>query len=206
MLPVAATIDRPEEIGAVLFYVGKPGPDGKPPANVETVTGDKQDVKNDKGDTVVGWAADLPAPTDAKGTVPVTVQFVKINNLTRTGTVTVTLEEAGPAGPAGAPAAKPLNVSGVVFEAGQAVIDKDGKTTLTPDARPQQGIEVHLVDDKGALKDAAKTDVDGKYVFNGVAPGAYKVTAAKTTDSTAGQSAVQVVDKDKTDVDIKLTR
>ena len=203
----ATTTDKADEIDKVFFYLGKPGPDGKPPANVEMVTGVKHLVEKE-----VVWAADLPAATDTKGKVDVTVQFVKFNNLAQHGTATVTLEEPPAAAATGPQAPKVGSIVGEVYQGGSVVKSlkdpkdpKSGEVLKLVDERPQQNIEVRLLDDKGAVKDVTRTDGDGKYKFKNLPPGSYKVTAAKTNDSTKGDSAALVVDGPTT-ANVQLTR
>lgn len=180
-LPVQATSsDKPSEIKGVFFYVGRPGPDGAPPATAVKVKG-TWDATNKL------WAAVLPAPTDQKGKVDVTATFVKFTNVPANSTVTVQLEDAASAaaGPKGG------SIAGTVAEGG----------------RGQPGLEVRLLDDKGAVKDAVKTDAKGAYIFKTVAAGSYRVASNKTTDSTKGETAAMVLDgKDLVGVDINLQR
>ena len=181
-LPVQATSsDKPSEIKEVFFYVGRPGPDGAPPATAVKVKG-KWDETNKL------WAAVLPAPTDQKGKVDVTATFVKFTNVPANGTATVQLEDAASAAAA---APKGGSIAGAVAEGG----------------RGQPGLEVRLLDDKGAVKDAVKTDAKGAYIFKDVAAGSYRVASAKTTDSTKGETAALVLDgKNVVGVDINLQR
>ena len=184
-LPVKATgFDPDSDIKEVVFYVGRPGPDGNAPPTAVKAPGKL--IDKDKHI----WAAALAAPTDQKGKMDVTAQFVNGANLSATDTVTIQLVDPTPPTGAGA-GPKGGSVEGTVAEGG----------------RGQPGLEVRLLDDKGAVKDAVKTDAAGKYLFKDVAAGSYNVAATKTTDSTKGESAVQVLDgQKKTGVDVKLTR
>ena len=182
-LPVqAVSTDKPSEIKEVFFYVGRPGPDGAPPPTAVKVKGEWHDKEQ-------VWAAMLPAPpapTDQKGRVDVTVTFVKLTNVAASDTATVQLVD-----PAAAAGPKPGSIEGAVVEGGLG----------------QPGLEVRLLDDKGAVKDAVKTNATGKYLFDGVAAGSYRVAAAKATDSTKGETAAMVLDGKKlVGVDINLQR
>ena len=181
-LPVQATSsDKPSEIKEVFFYVGRPGPDGAPPATALK-------VKGTWDETHKLWAAVLPAPTDQKGKVDVTATFVKFTNVPANSTVTVQLEDAASAAAA---APKGGSIAGTVVEGG----------------RGQPGLEVRLLDDKGAVKDAVKTDAKGAYIFKEVVAGSYRVASTKTVDSTKGETAALVLDgKNQVGVDINLQR
>ncbi|HVS35600.1 MAG TPA: carboxypeptidase-like regulatory domain-containing protein [Gemmataceae bacterium] len=187
LLPVqAVSKDDPKEIKDVFFYVGKPGPDGKPPANVELATGVRHET-----DSGVVWAADLAPPTDTKGKVEVTAEFVKFNNIAKNGTATVILEEAAAPGTPGAVAAKPGSIAGMVVEGGLG----------------QPNIEVRLLDGAGGVHDSVLTNGKGEFLFKDVPAGSYRVASRKTTDSTRGEAIVGVVDgKDVVGVIVNLLR
>ncbi len=103
-------------------------------------------------------------------------------------TVTVQLEDAASAAAA---APKGGSIAGTVVEGG----------------RGQPGLEVRLLDDKGAVKDAVKTDAKGAYIFKEVVAGSYRVASTKTVDSTKGETAALVLDgKNQVGVDINLQR
>jgi hypothetical protein len=176
----ATSTDEYKDIKEVNFYIGKPGPDGNPPPMAIKVKG----VWNAENKL---WFASLAAPTDQKGKVDVSAQFVKLTNVSDTGTVTVELKDASNTT---APGVGKGSIAGTVVEGSLG----------------QPGLDVRLVDDKGAVKDSTKTDAKGKYEFKDVPVGTYKVTAAKTTDSTKGETGVEVVDAQVKTVDVKLWR
>jgi hypothetical protein len=154
-LPVRATASDPESgIKSVAFYIGKPGPDGKPPATAVLVPGKLLDPKTGV------WVASLDAPTDQKGKTEVTAQFTNGAGLVATDTVKIELIDPG-AGAAGA--GKAASIAGKVF-----VGD-----------RPQPDVAVELRNAAGAVLDTKATDKDGKFLFKDVAPGTYKVFSSK---------------------------
>lgn len=59
--------------------------------------------------------------------------------------------------------------------AGRVIADADGNCVFTPGDIPLAGVTVHLRDDQGQLIDTATTDSDGRYRFEGLAPGVYSV-------------------------------
>jgi hypothetical protein len=185
-LPVKAKVVgyKPEEIQQVVFFVGKPGPDGGPPPNAVQATGELS--KKEPG----VYVALLAAPTDLKGKLDVSVRVLNVANVAATDTVKIELVDPTPPG-GGATAGKGGSIEGFVTEGG----------------RVQAGLEVGLRDNLGVFKDTTKTDAKGKFLFKDVPAGSYQVSAAKTSANTKGAVAVEVVDgTKKTDVEVKLTR
>ena len=181
-LELGVTCSDPEsEIKQVVFYLGLPDKDGNPPPNAR-----KEIVESPDKDGV--WVAKLLAPTDAKGKVDVTITAWNKADLATVKSVTIELVDKPP--PGAGTGAKPV-ISGKVLE---------GK-------RPQPKVTVVLRDSTtDALKDTTVTNDKGEYIFKDVPPGSYVVRAFHTGDATRGRAAVTVVDKDKTGVDITLTR
>jgi hypothetical protein len=179
-LPVKAVArDDESQIQKVVFFLGKPGPDGKPPQGTVPVPGKLADKDKNL------WAAALDAPTDQKAKLEVTVQATNGANLTASETVVIKLVDA----PAGG--VKLGTIEGDVVEG----------------ARKQPGVAVSLLDGMNGVRDSAATDDKGHYVFKDVLPGSYRVLAAKTTDNTRGVVNVTVAaGQKKTGVDIKLMR
>jgi hypothetical protein len=182
-LPVKATASDPESgIKSVAFYIGKPGPDGKPPATAVLVPGKLLDPKTGV------WVASLDAPTDQKGKTEVTAQFTNGAGLVATDTVKIELVDPG-AGAAGA--GKAASIAGKVY-----VGD-----------RPQPNLPVELRNAAGGVVDTRSTDKDGKFLFKDVAPGSYKVFSSKTGDKTKGETIVGVqAGEKKEDVNVILFR
>ncbi len=86
-LPVKAIARDPDsDIEKVIFFLGKPSPDGKLPPNVVPGKRAGQDE----------WVAALDAPTDQKGKLEVTVQATNGAKLTASDTVKIELVDAGP--------------------------------------------------------------------------------------------------------------
>jgi hypothetical protein len=78
------------------------------------------------------------------------------------------------------PPPKPGKIEGTILEG------------ASDDERPQANLEVVLRDEKGAEKAKAKTDEKGKFVFDNVEPGKYKITTVKTASVTKAEKAVEV--------------
>jgi hypothetical protein len=181
-LPVKLAAEDPEsKIKEVAFYVGKPGPDGKPPTTAELVP----------GKLVNGlWVAELTPSTDKPATLDVSARVTNGVNVTATETVKIQLVPAG-----AAPVGK-ASIEGIVYEG-----------TRLETGLPQPGLVVALVDDKGVVKDSVKSNAKGVFLFTDVPPGAYRVMAAKTGSRTKGETPVQVAPGEKKEnVEVKLVR
>jgi hypothetical protein len=172
-LPVKATAVDPESgIADAVFYVGKPGPDGNPPATAVKVKGKLVDAKAGV------WAAALDAPTEQKGKVDVTAQFTNGAGLVKSETVVIQLVDSLPGG----------GVAGGKTSIEGKVVQGD---------RPQPKVPVFLRDAAGGVKDTTMTDDNGGYIFKDVMPGTYRVFANKTGDNTKGEIVVQVLEGQK---------
>jgi hypothetical protein len=188
-LKVLATASDPESgISRAVFFLGKPvvkdGVQELPP-NVETVPGELS-----LRDKSVEATAFLPLPTDKKGVMDVSVQFV--NGADQSTFQTIKIELVDPAA-GGAAAGKRFKIAGTVIQG----------TSLQPN------VDVVLRDEKGAVKATTRTGKDDKrgiYTFINVAPGVYTVSASNTASRTKGQTPVTVEASDVSDVEIKLTR
>jgi hypothetical protein len=182
LLPVKATAVDPESgIAEAVFYIGKPGPDGKPPATAVKVAGTLMDAKTGV------WAAALDAPTEQKGKVDVTAQFTNGAGLVATETVVIQLVDSLPDGKGGGKA----SIEGKVLQGD----------------RPQPKVPVFLRDAAGGVKDTTVTDDKGGFIFKDVPPATYRVFASKTGDNTKGETIVQVQEgQNKKDVSVSLVR
>jgi hypothetical protein len=131
------------------------------------------------------WKADLPMTGIPLGVATVSVQFVNGAGLTKTVTKQITVEAADPAA-----AIKPGRVEGTVVEGTQ----------------PQPNIEVRLLDDKGKLKDSAKTDMNGKFGFKKVPPGEYFLFCEKPATKREARKRIVVKEGEveKADLDLVL--
>jgi hypothetical protein len=189
-LPLAAKGDDPQsKIREVIFFDGKPVADPKQPdvyrRPPDAVFAVGKPV--DEGRTT--WEAELPVPTDKKGAVYVSVEFVNQAGLKKIDTIKVELVDPPAAAPGAA--AKGGSIEG----------------TVRVGDRPQPKVPVVLLDAAGAARDKATTDAKGVYAFKDVPAGSYRVTASKGAENVRGETTVQVKDGDKkTGVDIKLTR
>jgi hypothetical protein len=177
--------DPESGISKVLFFLGRPEKDPKLPGSHKMPDGvtpvEGQPAKGEP-DT---WLAQLPVSADKPGAVDVGVQFVNKAGLVTFGTVRVELVEPKAGGKAG-------SIEGKVLEGD----------------RPQPGVEVTLRDAQNAVKATTLTDKKtGVYKFLDVPPGAYRVSAAKSTSGTRGETPVQVEAGDtKKDIDVRLLR
>jgi hypothetical protein len=188
-LPLKARgVDPESGIQEVIFFAGKPTPDGKLPPNPIVAEGKPVDQ------TRTVWAADLPVSTDQKGMFEVSVRFTNNAGLSATETIRIQLLDPAAAGTAdgkGAPAKKETSVEGTVVEG----------------SRSQPNVKVTLRDERGLAKATTTTDAKGKFVFKDIAPGTYRITASKTSSNTRGETTVAVPEgQKKTGVEVKLTR
>lgn len=168
-LRVSAVVsDRDSEVTKVTFLLGPPGEDGKPSPEaakavaVPTRVGTAEAAAD--GPYSGEWTAALAVPADKRGQdISLWVQATDRAGQTATSDPkTIVLVEGTPPGP------KPGKIEGkVVFG-----------------DRPQPGLTVNLEAD-GKPKGTTKTDDKGKFTFDKLPPGAYKVGTAKT-DTTTG--------------------
>jgi hypothetical protein len=172
-LPVRVTTSDPETtIQKVVFFLGKPGEDGKMPPEAPKIPAERQEslglfVTND-------WLGALPLPADKKGEIFITAQVTNQAGLTSLQTQKVELVDPPP----------PLGTI-------------EGKVTLGERAQPK--LSVKLADAEGKLKGTATTDDAGKFKFEKLPPGKYTVSAARpdSVSETKG-TAEAIVEADKT--------
>jgi hypothetical protein len=129
------------------------------------------------------WRADLPLPPDRKGELFVSVQVDTVVGFGAYATQRVVLVDAPP--PAG-------SIAGLITLGG----------------RPQSNLTVLLTDAEGKPKGVTKTGKKGEFTFEGVAPGAYVVSAEKpdSVSKMAGSAPAHVKVGEKTEVAITLSR
>jgi hypothetical protein len=192
-LLVQATGNDPESgISRAVFFVGKPvvNKDGiqELPPNVETVQGEMQVTPLLQSAT---WTALLPLPSDKKGVLHISVQFVNGADQSTFQTIPIELIEPGAGGGAGG---KRFKIEGKVLQG--AIL--------------QPNLEVMLKDEKGAVKATTRTGKDGKergaFTFNNVPPGVYTVSSSSSASKSRGQTAVTVETSNVANVEIKLLR
>jgi hypothetical protein len=181
-LPLKATgHDDESDISTVTFFLGEPENGKIPPKAVQT-KGVLVDAKK------AVWLAELPLPTAKPGKFEVSVQFTNGAGLAaEIKTVIIELVDGPKGNPKGG-----TTVKGKVFQG-----------ELTP---PDVGVA--LVDEKGNVKAAGKTNKMGQYVLEGVPPGTYRVVAVRPADGTQGQTAITVPEgKELIDgVDVQISR
>lgn len=178
-LTVSSRAKADSGIKEVYYFLGKKPADNKRPADAVRA--------RQEGDT---WTAELTLP-DAKGDVEIGVHFVSNVGLSTFDTKTIKIVE--PKVAAGKkPDEKPTTgkIEGFVFEAD----------------RLQPKLEVLLLDAKGEAKDKTTTDAKGKFVFEDVAPGAYKVSSTKASSRRTGTASVKVLAGKTAAAEIKLSR
>jgi hypothetical protein len=126
------------------------------------------------------WEARIPLPADKRGPTDVSARATNGAGLATWATTTVDLVDTLPI-PPGA-------VAGRVLEGD----------------RPQAGLEVQLLDEKGTVLKRATTDADGKFRFDAVAPGRYRLTSAKSSSRRTAKGNVTVVAGQTATVDLPL--
>jgi hypothetical protein len=179
-LPLQARGGDPESgISQVVFFSGKPTPEGK-------LAPDAIVAKGEPGAEKGVWLAKLDVPTQEKGKVEVTVQLTNGAGLKTAKTVVIQLVDAPKEGE------KPTGIEGTVTQGGL----------------PQPGVTVNLLGTStDAVVASTTTNEAGEFKFEKLTPGAYRVSASKPSSLTAGQTTVQVVaDEIKKGVEIPLFR
>jgi hypothetical protein len=156
-----ATVDR------VVFFVGKPGPDGKLPVDPAPVPGVPAEAKNTKN----LWTGDFFVPSAQKDFIEVSVQFIKKNKLVAVKTARVAIGPAVAAGGMGK-----SSITGQVVQGG----------------RPQPNVLMTLRDTAGVLRATTRSNAKGEYQFRDLDPGSYRITGLKTADNTRGTVTVAV--------------
>jgi hypothetical protein len=167
-------------IQEVVFFLGKPPADGKIPPTLDTYKATK--------DSKDSWSANVPMPTDKKGPTLVSVLFFNGAGLSTPASATVVVLD--PAAPKPPPA--PGKIEGTLLEG------------TSDDLRPQPKLDVVLLDEKGVEKGKAKTDAKGKFVFDNVEPGKYKITAVSTASRSKAEQSVLVKSGATVKVEAKL--
>jgi hypothetical protein len=155
---------KPSESGTkeVNFFWGKPLADGKLPPNVELIKAEPVDS------TGTTWSAKLTLPEDKKGMAALSVQFLSATDVSTFDSRTMELVDTDP----------------ILF--GQLRIK-----VLEGD-RVQSGLEVAVLDAKGAVKQQGKTGPDGTYLTGKLEKGQYRVYSFKQATPSEGQSIVAV--------------
>ncbi len=155
---------KPSESGTkeVNFFWGKPLPDGKLPPNVELVKAEPVDS------TGTTWTARLTLPEDKKGTTPLSVQFKSATDVSSFDSRTIELVDIDP------------NVFGQL------------RIKVVEGDRLQSGLDVAVLDAKGAVRQQGKTGHDGIYLTGKLEKGEYRVYSIKPATPSRGQSTVSV--------------
>ncbi|HEY8503742.1 MAG TPA: carboxypeptidase-like regulatory domain-containing protein, partial [Gemmataceae bacterium] len=140
----------------------------RPPPNVTPVA-----AQPSKGDPGV-WEAEVPLPADRTGPTDLTAQFVNGAGLSSFASGSVEL----------------------VNELPPATGSVEG--TLLEGSIPQGGLEVQLLTDAGKPIRTTKTDANGRFRFDGITPGKYRLAATKQAAVTRNASAPVEVQAGKT--------
>jgi hypothetical protein len=192
----ARGVDPESDIREVLFFAGKPAPDGSIPPGAVVRKGSrppKPQKEADKGAKSEKesdyWFADLPVPADQSGPFFASVRFVNHAGLSATS-APIAVEVKDPP-PDTTPAVK-ASIAGVVREG----------------SRPQPGVPVTLRNAAGQVVAEVKTGADGSYLFKDLEPGNYRVSAVNATLNIRGQTPlIELKAKEqKANQDISLIR
>jgi hypothetical protein len=186
VLRVKARGDDPgERITGVVFFLGKPLPDGKVPPDAVSAPGERSKVADNL------WRAELPVPGDQKSPLQVNVRFTNRVGLSKTVTASVEVVDPPKPPPELPKPKRKASIAGTVLEGD----------------RPQNDLTVRLSDAGGKEIKTTKTADGGKFRFTGLEPSKYRVSAAKSASSTRGEATVDVKEQEqKKDVEIKLYR
>jgi hypothetical protein len=126
------------------------------------------------------WEVRLPLPADKRGPTDVSARAINGAGLATWATAAVDLVDTLPT-PPGA-------VAGRVLEGD----------------RPQAGLEVQLLDEKGTVLKRTTTDADGTYRFDAVTPGRYRLASAKSSSRRTAKGNVTVAAGQTATVDLPL--
>jgi len=171
----AQGFDAESGISGAVFFLGKPQDDTMPKDAVPLV-GSPTD------DTRTTWTVTLPMPEDKKPSIPVSVLFTNNVGLKKAAVIEIQLLDTDPA------KTGPTRIKGKVTEGG----------------RPQPGLEVLLLDQKGKEKARTKSQADGSYQFNDVVPGKYQVYSLKPDSLRRALIAVEIGPAETKTVDLPL--
>jgi hypothetical protein len=172
-LPVRAfATDGPAGTGIakVVFFLGKPTEDGKPPAGAVLVEGTPELDRAGKPTDV--WAAALQLPADKKEATVSAIATDGAGNPggPRTGeALRIVIVDPPPPIPTG-------RIDGIVMFG----------------ELPQPGVEVRIVGGEGKIRKAVVTNASGKFCISGLVPGPYILVSGKT-DVTTGVSGITEV-------------
>lgn len=146
----AQGVDPESGVAQVVYFYGKPDKGEIPPAAPRFKA-----VPANRENTQ--WSATLQLPADHKGPLVISVQVVNHAGLAAIDTVTIDVTDREPG------------------KTGLGEIR--GKVVEGP--RPQPGLTVTLLDERGKEVARTKTQPDGTYVFTGLVPGRYRVVCIK---------------------------
>lgn len=182
----ASATDAESKVVKAVFFLGRLPEDGKLPADAVVVDAPELDAK---GKPTGAWVGAIPIAPDKRGEVLVNVVMIdQAGNasdpkLTTGGSIKIELVDPPP----------PIPPTGKI----------DGIVMIGE--RPQPGVTVNV---EGGIKISTVTNASGKFCVQGLLPGNYKVSAAKT-DVTTGVSGVQevgVLPEKKTQVILELKK
>ena len=173
-LLLRATAADPESGIAEVSFFAGKLTDGKPPSTAVYVPA----IQSPNDPTT--WTATVPTMSTDKGPTDFSVKAVNGAGLPVYASASVNLVDKLPTKP------------GAI--AGQLVL---GST-------PQAGLTVSLLDANGKALKTATTDTNGKFTFDGLKAGAYKLAASKVTPPRAATATVQVRDGATTPVELSL--
>ena len=178
-LPLTAAARSVSGVARATFFLGRPTADNKTPPNAAAFPARPTNPER------TAWSAELAKPlkADKAGPIDVSVEVVNTAGLSSFATTTIELTDADPG------ANDPGRIEGAVLEGALA----------------QPNLDVVLRDDKGVEKGRTKTNAEGQFVFEKVAPGKYALTVEKPATMRYGAANVAVEPgKTAPPVEIKL--
>jgi hypothetical protein len=174
-LPVTIETTDPESgVDSVAFFVGKPGPDGKPLPGTAMIPAVRSPLDPTR------WSAIVPLPRDKSGMIDITSVAVNGAGLSSSASASVEAVEALPE--------KPAAIAGQLREG----------------TRPQAGLEVTLSDARGMALFKATTNAEGRYLFPDLKPGSYTLTAEKVATRRSAKAAATATAGVTTTADLEL--
>ncbi|MFO0824603.1 MAG: carboxypeptidase-like regulatory domain-containing protein [Gemmataceae bacterium] len=174
-LPVTIETTDPESgVDSVAFFVGKPGPDGKPLPGTAMIPAVRSPLDPTR------WSAMVPLPRDKSGMIDITCVAMNGAGLSSSASASVEAVEALPE--------KPAAIAGQLREG----------------TRPQAGLEVTLSDARGMALFKATTNAEGRYLFPDLKPGSYTLTAEKVATRRSAKVAATATAGVTTTADLEL--
>jgi carboxypeptidase family protein len=158
------------------FFVGKPPAGPQPTLPPDAVLAPATAL--DSAGTF--WAGQLPLSEKQTGPTDISVRFVNSAGMSTFATQSVELIDTDPIVPG--------RIAGAVLEG----------------PRPQAGLDVVLKDAQGVEKGKTKTDDSGRFVFENIPPGEYRVSSLKPATQRQADQSVSVLADQTAQVSLEL--